>query len=189
MRDDEATADPWVGALAAFKTYIEARASETEAHPRPPRIHDHVMNDPQANKTRSKQLYYEVFGQANYDAADAILSEDHVSHGPGFTTALGSSGIKRQARLLHTAFSDFRVELLDQLAEDDRVASRWRVTGVHNDPFNLPSGSVAATGRTITFDEIRIDRHYDSRIAESWFIPDRLVLWEQLGLTPSPPSP
>jgi hypothetical protein len=123
------TEDPWVSALAAFKTYIEAAANETEARWPTPRwqnlrIHDTVMNDPDAHERQSKQLYEEVFGRGDYDAADDVLTEDHVSHGPGSPPVIGSADIKRQARLLHMAFSEFRVELLDQLAEGDRVASR-----------------------------------------------------------------
>ncbi|MFI5258096.1 MAG: hypothetical protein ACHQ01_00580 [Candidatus Limnocylindrales bacterium] len=32
------------------------------------------------------------------------------------------------------------------------------------------------------FDEMRIDRFEGGRIVESWFIPDRLSLWHQLGI-------
>jgi hypothetical protein len=45
----------------------------------------------------------------------------------------------------------------------------------------LPSGPVEATHNRISFDEIRIDRHARGRAVESWFIPDRLTLWQQLG--------
>jgi hypothetical protein len=38
------------------------------------------------------------------------------------------------------------------------------------------------TGRRIAFDEIRIDRYADGGIVESWFIPDRFILWQVLGL-------
>ena len=34
--------------------------------------------------------------------------------------------------------------------------------------------------------EIRIDRFAGGRIVESWFIPDRLTLWQQWGLLPEP---
>jgi predicted ester cyclase len=34
--------------------------------------------------------------------------------------------------------------------------------------------------------EIRIDRFENGRIVESWFIPDRYSLWQQLDLIPRP---
>jgi hypothetical protein len=39
---------------------------------------------------------------------------------------------------------------------------------------------------TIEFDEIRMDRFDGDRIVESWFIPDRLGLWQRFGLIPAP---
>jgi predicted ester cyclase len=53
----------------------------------------------------------------------------------------------------------------------------------------MPAGTVPPTGRSIAFDEIRIDRCAGGRIVESWFIPDRLGLWQQLGLIPAPAPP
>ena len=47
-------------------------------------------------------------------------------------------------------------------------------------------GTEEGTGRSNSFDEIRIDRHADGRIVESWWIPDRFTLWQQLGLLPEP---
>ena len=142
------------------------------------------MDDLEANKARSRRLYEEVFGRGNLDAADGILSQDMVSHGPGAPPTTGSDSIKRQSGLLRTALPDLRIELLDQLAEGDRVASRWRGSGTHTGPLRLPTGAVEPTGKDVAFEEIRIDRHVDGRIAESWFIPDRMSLWQQLGILP-----
>jgi len=47
-----------------------------------------------------------------------------------------------------------------------------------------PDGVVAPTGRSISFAEIRIDRFAYGRIIEAWFIPDRMSLWQQMGLLP-----
>jgi len=138
------------------------------------------------NKALSRRLYEEVFGHGNLAAADEILAEGCVSHGPGSPPAVGADGIKRQAALLRTAMPDLRVTLNDQLAENDRVASRWTGGGTHTGQLVMPTGAVAASGRSISFDEIRIDRFADGRIVESWFIPDRMSLWQQLGLLPAP---
>jgi predicted ester cyclase len=47
---------------------------------------------------------------------------------------------------------------------------------------------VTPTGGRISFDEIRIDRHSGGKI-ESWFMPDRLTVWAQLGLLPPRGAP
>jgi SnoaL-like polyketide cyclase len=63
-----------------------------------------------------------------------------------------------------------------------KVVSRWTASGTHTGSLNLLTGPVAPTGRPISFEEIRIDRHADGKIVESWFMPDRLTIWSQLGL-------
>ena len=118
------------------------------------------MNDEaETNKKRSRRLYEEIFGRGNYAVADDLMAADIVSHGPGSPPMLGTKGIKRQAVLLRTAIPDLRATLNDQFGHDDRVVSRWTGNGTHTGPLNLPTGPVAATGNSISFAEIRIDRH------------------------------
>jgi predicted ester cyclase len=142
-----------------------------------------------ANLDRSRRLYEEVFGKGSYGAADELMAPDIINHGPGTPPVPGTEGIKQQAALLRTAIPDLRVTLNDQFGDADRVVSRWTASGTNAGPLNLPTGPLAATGNNISFDEIRIDRYAHGRIAESWWIPDRFALWQQLGLLPPPPKP
>ena len=134
------------------------------------------------SRERSRLLYIEIFGNGNFGAADELLAADVVSHGPGVPPTVGTEGIRRQAALLRTAFPDLRIRLDDQFGEGDRVVSRWHASGTHSGPLTLPGRTLAPSGTSISFEEIRIDRHDGGRIVESWFIPDRFSLWHQLGL-------
>lgn len=140
----------------------------------------------ESQKEAARRLYVEIFGAGNFSAADEILAPDCVSHAADAPPRVGTDGIKQQAALLRTAIPDLTSTLEDQFAEGDRVVSRWLGSGTHTGPLVLPTGTVAPTGRKITFGEIRIDRFENGRIVESWFIPDRLALWQQLGLIPRP---
>jgi predicted ester cyclase len=147
-----------------------------------------MSDEVETNKERSRRLYEEIFGQGNYAAADDLMAAGIVNHGPGSPPVLGTEGIKRQAALLRTAIPDLRATLNDQFGHHDRVVSRWTGSGTHSGPLKLPTGTMEGTGRSISFDEIRIDRHASGRIVESWWIPDRFTLWQQLGLLPEPPE-
>jgi predicted ester cyclase len=147
------------------------------------------LNDVDANKERSRRLYEEVFGKGSLGVADDLMAAGIINHGPGSPPVPGTEGIKRQAALLRAAFPDLRVTLDDQFGHGDRVVSRWTGSGTHAGPLNLPAGPVQPTGASISFGEIRIDRHAGGRIAESWWIPDRFTLWQQLGLLPTPAPP
>ena len=137
------------------------------------------------NKELSQRLYEEVFGKGNFDVADEILSQDCISRGPGTPPVVGTEPIKRQAKLLRTAIPDLKVTLKDQFAEGDRVVSRWTASGTNTGQFVTPSATLPATNAAISFDEMRSDRYANGQIVESWFIPDRFSLWQQLGLIPA----
>ena len=57
----------------------------------------------------------------------------------------------------------------DQLAEKDRVSTRWSATGMHTGEF----AGIPATGREVTLSGIDIHRVSGDRLVE---------LWEQLDL-------
>ena len=147
------------------------------------------MTSIDSQRALSRRLYEEVFGAGHVDVADEILAESCVSHGPGTPPAVGPGGIKAQAAVLRGAIPDLTVTLEDQLAEGDRVASRWSASGTNTGALRLPAGAVPPTGAAIVFSEIRIDRYAGGRIVESWFLPDRLSLWQQLGLVPGGSGP
>lgn len=142
----------------------------------------------EANKLASRRLYEEVFERGNLAAADELMSQDAINHGPGAPPTRGTEQIKRQAMLLRRAMPDLKAILNDQLVDGDRVASRWTGSGTHTGELSTPAGAVPPTGRVVTWDEIRIDRFAGGRIVESWFIPDRLSMWQALGLIPTPGS-
>jgi predicted ester cyclase len=135
-----------------------------------------------SNKDLARRLYEEVFGRGNLEAADEIMARDIVSHGPGAPPGVGTDQIKQQATRLRIAIPDLETILDDQIAEGDRVASRWTGRGTFTGPLALPTGRVEPNGLAVSFDEIRIDRFVDGRIVESWFIPDRFTLWQQMGV-------
>jgi steroid delta-isomerase-like uncharacterized protein len=75
------------------------------------------------------------------------------------------------------AFPDLAVTVLDQVAEGDMVATRWRARGTHRGPF----AGVPATGRPVTITAIHLHRVAGGRLAEHWEAIDLLPLLRQLG--------
>jgi predicted ester cyclase len=147
---------------------------------------EEVAMSVEENKALARRLYLEVFGAGNMAAADEILAPDCISHAADQPPRLGTGGIKAQAAVLRSAIPDLATTLEDQVAEGDRVASRWNGSGTHTGELRMPGVLVPPSGRHVSFGEMRIDRIENGRIVESWFIPDRLTLWQQLGLIPEP---
>jgi steroid delta-isomerase-like uncharacterized protein len=77
-----------------------------------------------------------------------------------------------------TAFPDLVVSVHDQIAERDRVVSRWTAEGTHLGDFMGHAG----TGRKVKISAIHIHQIVDGRIATLWEEIDMLGLTRQLGI-------
>ncbi|MGA3683810.1 ester cyclase, partial [Pseudomonas graminis] len=68
--------------------------------------------------------------------------------------------------VLHPGLSALQVEVLDQVAEDDKVTTRKRITGCHCGALL----GIPATGRAVSIDVIDIVRVRDGQYVEHWGI-------------------
>jgi steroid delta-isomerase-like uncharacterized protein len=132
----------------------------------------------------NKQLtrrFTELFSSGDEALADAVLSPDVVFHGTAGDGELrGVDEMKRFVAVYRSAFPDARSTVEDQIAEGDRVVTRWRARGTHRGQL----GPIAATGREFVMDGITIERIADGKIAEVWVARDELGLLSQLGVLP-----
>ena len=131
------------------------------------------------NKAIVARLFSEVINEGRFDAADELASEDVVFRGRGGKAAVsGLDSFKRVVSKLREAFPNLKFTIDDQIAEGDRVATRFTVTGTHlGDYFGT-----APTGRSVTYSAVDIFRIADGKIEEVWSLSDQLHLLEQLGV-------
>jgi len=74
------------------------------------------------------------------------------------------------------AFSDFKITVLDQIAEDDKVVTRAIITGIHTGEFQ----GRPATGNHVKVSVIAIDRISNGKIIEHWAEMDFSNFLQQL---------
>jgi steroid delta-isomerase-like uncharacterized protein len=129
------------------------------------------------NKTLVSRYYDEVLTQRNLALLDDLLAPDFASWLPD-GTRLGRDQYRDAVLASHQAFPDLVVEVLDQLAEGDKVATRWRATGTHRGPF----AGIPATGRPVRITAIHLHRVVDGKLTEHWEEIDLLRLMRQLGV-------
>jgi predicted ester cyclase len=97
--------------------------------------------------------FTELFSSSYEALADSVLSSDVVFHGTAGDGELrGVDAMKRFVGAYRGAFPDARSTVEDQVAEGDKVVTRWRACGTHKGQL----GPIAATGR-----EIRDGRDHD----------------------------
>jgi predicted ester cyclase len=84
--------------------------------------------------------------------------------------------------MLASAFSDNEVTVDDQIAEGDKVVTRWSSKGTHSGEFF----GIPATGKRVAGKGIGISRIVDGKIVEEWGESDMLGMMQQLGVIPPP---
>ena len=124
-----------------------------------------------------------MWGDASLmDRIDDTLADGYVNHQVpdvnGGTQTIDEAGWIELLNGFHQSFSDVSVDILQQIGETDRVATRWRFTATQTGTYL----GLDATDRTISWTGIQIDRFEDGLIAESWVNWDMYGMFEQLGL-------
>lgn len=125
----------------------------------------------------------ELFSAGDLDQMDALVSEDAVDHDAQNPNRdiHGPEGAKRTAAIYRSAFPDLRITIEDQIAEGDKVVTRWTAVGTQDG--DLPG--FPASGRTSTITGIGIDRIDGGKIVETWGNWDTLGMMQQLGAIPA----
>ena len=138
----------------------------------------------ETNKTVSRRFFEEIFSKGNLAVADEIIAKDHVNSGPGSLPGLptGPEGTKQLVTIYRNAFPDIRFTIDEQIAEGDKVMTRWSAHGTHGGEL----AGIPATGKTSTVTGIVVDRLVNGMIAESWAIFDQFGMMQKLGVIPVP---
>ncbi|MBE0411210.1 MAG: ester cyclase [Anaerolineales bacterium] len=133
------------------------------------------------NKNLVKRFYNELVNGGNIELIEELLSPNYQEHlNP---RGSGWDGFKQFAATLKTAFPDLQVTVEDLIAEGDRVVARVIVNATHAGNF---MGSIAPTGRHVSFTGVDIFRIEDCMIIARWNHRDLLGLLRQLGASTLP---
>ena len=136
----------------------------------------------QNNKDVVRRFIEEVLNQGNIDAAGKFFWDDMVEQVPLPGQGPGLQGLKDVLRGMRAAFPDMQWTIQEQIAEGDKVLSRFEWTGTHRGTFV----GIPATNRPVTVWGMVIDRLEGDRIRDTRIIMDTLGLMVQLGVVPAP---
>jgi steroid delta-isomerase-like uncharacterized protein len=129
-----------------------------------------------------RQFIEQVINRGEIDAVDQFFWENMVEQVPFPGQGPGIEGLKDVLRGLKAAFPDMHWTIEEQIAEGDKVLSRFAWTGTHSGPFL----GVPATHRPVKNWGMVIDRFEGERIKDTRIIMDTLGLMVQLGVIPKP---
>ena len=138
----------------------------------------------ETNKAVSRRFLEEVFGKGKLNVLDEIIAKDHVNSGPGTLPGLptGPEGSKQLVTVYRNAFPDVHFTIDEQIAEGDKVVTRWTGHGTHKGEL----AGIPPTGKSSTVTGMSVDRIVNGKIVESWGIFDQFGMMQQLGVIPLP---
>lgn len=89
--------------------------------------------------------------------------------------------VRRLFGEFHSAFPDWREEIVELVAEGDSVAGHFRCSGTHLGEFL----GEAPTGKRMEVEEVFFLRVEEGKFVRFWALEDSLNRLRQLGLVPS----
>jgi steroid delta-isomerase-like uncharacterized protein len=136
----------------------------------------------EANKDLVRR-YQEAHNTNNLDALEAIVAADLITHSQMSGLPPGLEGGKMVHQMTVGAIPDFRAEIEDLIASEDKVVARLTFRGTHTGGEFM---GIPPSGRSFAFSAISIFRIADGKIVEHWGEEDALGWLQQLGAIPAP---
>lgn len=137
------------------------------------------------NKALVRRVYLDGMNNRDFNVIDEAFAPGYVVHYPGMEPIRGREAAKELITEFLNAFPDIKFVIEDQLAEGDKVATRWSAQGTHLGEFaGFPAKtrSVPPSGRHVTFSATDIYHIVDGKIAEEWNTLEQLDVMQQVGL-------
>jgi steroid delta-isomerase-like uncharacterized protein len=131
----------------------------------------------ETNAAMVRRLVKEAQEGGNLAVVDELMAEDFVDHTPLPGLPPTRDGVRILFAGLRAAFPDLRVTIDEQIADEEKVATRKTFRGTQQGPFM----GIPPTGRTIAFEAIDILTVREGRIREHRVVIDQLALMKQLG--------
>ena len=131
-----------------------------------------------SNEDVLRQLYRDVWNGENPDSVDDLVHDAYHIHDREVPDGASGPEIYRfLAEITSEKFSNVAFEIEDVVADGQKVAVRWAMTGMHNGELY----GLEATGEEVELSGIEINWFTKGQLIETWTISDQLGLMEQLG--------
>jgi steroid delta-isomerase-like uncharacterized protein len=136
------------------------------------------------HKARIREFIDRVLTAGEIDATDDYFHGDMVEEVPFPGQGPGLDGLKETLTRLRRAFPDMHWRVEEQLAEDNRVLTRFVWSGTHQGDFL----GIPATNRVVRVWGMVMDRFEGQKVKSTRILLDTVSLLHQLGVVPATPA-
>ena len=135
------------------------------------------------NKKKVRRFMEEAFGQDKPQLLEDLLDPDFVRYDPYIEAGAvrGVQTVKENIVWFHNVFPDLTCTIEEQVAEGEKVVSRYTIRGTHQGEefFGVP-----ASGKRLEMRGIQIDCFEGGKLVEERAEFDLLGALQQLGTVP-----
>jgi steroid delta-isomerase-like uncharacterized protein len=136
------------------------------------------------NKARIREFIDRVLTAGEIEATGDYFHRDVVEEVPFPGQGPGLYGLKEILTRIRQAFPDSKWSVEEQIAEGNKVLTRFIWSGTHQGEFL----GIPATNRAIRVWGLVIDRFEDRKVKSTRILLDALSMLQQLGVVPAPPD-
>lgn len=135
------------------------------------------------NKALARRGLEEVWNQGKLSTIDELVASNATYHDPNVPGGkfTGPDGLRQFVQIYRGAFPDVQISVNDQIADGDKVVTRWTATGTQKGQLM----GIAPTNKHATVTGVDIARYQDGKVAEAWASYDMFGLLQQLGVVPA----
>ena len=125
--------------------------------------------------------FFEALNRQDTERMDQLVSSnDYSLHFSGMPPMDWNGSKKEFLMPLAKAFPDLHRNIVDMVAEGDKVAVSVNVTGTYKGEFQ----GIPATGKQVSFTAMDMLTISDGKITEEWATADMMGLMQQIGAIP-----
>lgn len=130
------------------------------------------------NKALVRRVVEELINKGNFSLLDELVAIDYAYYEPTVGDIRGRDGYKALVSMYRSAFPDVTLTIDEQIAEDDKVVTRWTARGTHRGELM----GVPSTGKPVTVHGVVISRIENGKLIEDFETYDVHGMMRQLGV-------
>ena len=138
-----------------------------------------------SKQEQNKQLvsqFFETLDRQDTEMMDQLVSStNYFLHFSGMPPMDWNENKKEFLAPFTKAFPDLRRNIVDMVAEGDKVAVSINVTGTYKGEFQ----GIPPTGKQVSFTAMDVLTIIDGKITEEWATADMMGLMQQIGAIPA----
>lgn len=138
----------------------------------------------EANLETTEAVYKILFGSQDLEALDEYLATDVVQTVSNEPAIEGLEQVRGYFQELYTVMPDISYELLESVADDERVVYHVALSGTMDGDMQLGDDIIEATGDLVTWEAFSSFRFEDGLVTKVNVVVDDLTFLQEIDALP-----